>query len=616
MFLEKLKSASSEFERFNLVRYLESDKAKLKYLSWIHSETYVALIIASMSIDAVKVSYLSKIHDNYNQYVIIRSFFSEQLKYQYVSSIADEQLRTRIIISFTSDEYKEDLLKNVKSVFLKSKIIASFKSDDRKKKYLSSLENASLRNVLVSFVNDLDKIDYLNLLEEDELAKVIDSFRSDEAKLQYLELVKSEEEKVFVIAHFKSSSNMMIALESICDYILKLSITSYISDEVKLELICLLKGEFRASFIASLSDSSIKLKLLDTILSLKDKMIVLMSLPDNLKEEYIGKLPYYEKMALIYSLKNKDRREYYRMFYEKKFSFDLGIDSNLFFGLEIEAEGINEGIIKALEFDKTGFRCSDDGTLVLGVEVKTPKLKNQNECLSELYYVCNMLEMGGFKTSSRAGGHIHFDSSYFTHKEDYYGLFEIWTSVEDMLYIILNDAFSLPRSDVTSFATSFVESIREQKEMVFESFLKDDDGFASNLHLWQNDKHNGLNLTHVRTDLNTIEFRVPNGTISFPVWMQNIKFLGRLMMVSKKLSSVYQGKTANLDTMQLWNLKEKLKTNITHEEKLEILLEMLFMEPERDVYRKRFSVNYHLLEENDNPLKEMCFQKLNLSKKS
>ena len=58
--------------------------------------------------------------------------------------------------------------------------------------------------------------------------------------------------------------------------------------------------------------------------------------------------------------------------------------------------------------------------------------------------------------------------------------------------------------------------------------------------MWQNDKHNGLNLTHVKTDLNKIEFRIFNGTISFPVWMQNIKFLGRLMMVSKRLSSIYE----------------------------------------------------------------------------
>ena len=133
--------------------------------------------------------------------------------------------------------------------------------------------------------------------------------------------------------------------------------------------------------------------------------------------------------------------------------------------------------------------------------------------------------------------------------------------------------------------------------------------------MWQNDKHNGLNLTHVKTDLNKIEFRIFNGTISFPVWMQNIKFLGRLMMVSKRLSSIYQGKTVNSDTMRLWKLKERLKIDITHEEKLEILLEILFAEPELDVYRKRFSVNYQLLEENDNPLKEMCFQQLNLSKK-
>lgn len=173
-----------------------------------------------------------------------------------------------------------------------------------------------------------------------------------------------------------------------------------------------------------MSDSSSKLKLLDLVFSLKDKMIVLMSLPDDLKEEYICKLPYYE-MALIYSLKSKDKRDYYRSLYERKLNFDLGIDSNLLFGLEIEIEGINESIVKELESDKTGFRCSDDGTLVLGIEVKTPKLKNQDECLNELYYVCNMLEIGGFKSSSRAGGHIHFDSSYFTSKEDYYGLFEI-----------------------------------------------------------------------------------------------------------------------------------------------------------------------------------------------
>ena len=74
MFEEKLKNASSEFERFNLIRYLESDELKMNYLSWINSETYVALIVASMCEDAVKISYLSKIHDNYNQYVTAKRY--------------------------------------------------------------------------------------------------------------------------------------------------------------------------------------------------------------------------------------------------------------------------------------------------------------------------------------------------------------------------------------------------------------------------------------------------------------------------------------------------------------------------------------------------------------
>ena len=59
--------------------------------------------------------------------------------------------------------------------------------------------------------------------------------------------------------------------------------------------------------------------------------------------------------------------------------------------------------------------------------------------------------------------------------------------MEDILYIILNDVSSLPRSDVTGFASPFIEGIQSQKEMVFESFSKDDDGFASDLHLWQNE---------------------------------------------------------------------------------------------------------------------------------
>lgn len=557
-----------------------------------------------------------KADTDFKRFNLICYLKSDELKYKYISYITEEDYRVKVILTMVNDDYKEELLKNIKSIFSKSLIIASFKSDDRKKKYLDFLNGICLRNVLVSFSNDLDKINYLHLLNEEDKATVIDSFYSDDLKMEYLSFIQSEEEKIFVIAHFKLPSNMMIVLDNISDFILKLSIVNYISDEVKLELINLSRGEFRASLLASLSDFSVKLKLLDTVLSLEDKMIVLMSLPDNIKEEYISKLSYYEKMALIYSLICKDKRDYYRSLYEKKIDFDLKIDSRLLFGLEIEAEGVNEDFVRNLEYDRNGFRGGYDGTLVLGVEVKTPKLKNQDKCLNEFYYVCNMLEMSGFKTLSRTGGHIHFDSSYFSSKEEYYGLFEIWTSVEDILYVILNDVSSLPRRDVSKFASPFLKSIESQMGMVRKSFLKDDDGFVSDLHLWQNDKNNGLNLTHVKTDLNTIEFRVPNGTISFPVWMQNIKFLGRLMMVSKSLGGIYQGKTTNLDTMRLWNLKEKLKTNIPHEEKLEILLEMLFTELERDVYRKRFSVNYRLLEENDNPLKEMCFQQLSLSKKN
>lgn len=54
-----------------------------------------------------------------------------------------------------------------------------------------------------------------------------------------------------------------------------------------------------------------------------------------------------------------------------------------------------------------------------------------------------------------------------------------------------------------------------------------------------------------------MEFRVPNGSMSFVTWLQNIKLFGRLLMVSKALGSIFL-EEASEDEKTLWNLKEEL----------------------------------------------------------
>ena len=432
-------------------------------------------------------------------------------------------------------------------------------------------------------------------------------------KMQYLDCILSEEEKIEVISSFKDVSYMASLLNTIRDSVIRDSIIEFILDYLRMQLITFTYGHLRSVLVASLNDDYLKLRYLDCV---DDKMIVYMSFGDDLKEKYINQVDsYLDKMALIYSFHNPLKRKYYEKKYQKDLSFDLGIDSLLQFGLEIEAEGVNEKTFLNISSSDDDYRVTRDGTLILGVEVKTPKLRNNNHNLSKLYYICNALEKAGFVSSSRTGGHIHFDASYFTCKEDYYGLFEIWTSVEEILYLILDDVGSIPRWDVSGFATSFVDSLNGQKEVVCESFYKEDEEFIKDLHLWQNDKHNGLNLTHVQSGTNTIEFRVPNGTVSFPVWVQNIKLLGRLMMVSKRLSSFYKNGSSDSRDYTLWNLKEQLLEDRCEEEKLELLLNLLFLDEEKEVYRERYYTNKSLLNEENNPFGKMHFESMNLTRK-
>ena len=76
-------------------------------------------------------------------------------------------------------------------------------------------------------------------------------------------------------------------------------------------------------------------------------------------------------------------------------------------------------------------------------------------------------------------------------------------------------------------------------------------------------------------------------------------------MVSKALGSISL-EDASEDEKTLWNLKEELKQDISVEDKLEILLELLFREEEKEVYRGRYYANKRLLGEN-NSLEKLEF---------
>jgi len=110
-----------------------------------------------------------------------------------------------------------------------------------------------------------------------------------------------------------------------------------------------------------------------------------------------------------------------------------------------------------------------------------------------------------------------------------------------------------------------------------------------------------INLLNINNGKNTIEFRVANGTINPDTWIENVRLFGRIVQVSEKIAHIEKSNQTELTEQdkRLLNLMEQLKENKPEPEKMEVLLEMLFTEEERMVYRERYEENSRLIEEEE-----------------
>ena len=545
--------------------------------------------------------------NDYELYQYICSLDDDKKKTM-LDNLGDMKLKALVIASLALDHDKEILLDKLDGLYVKSFVVSSFSSDELKLKCLSSFNKSTKALIIASFHTDELKRKYFSCVTSDkDKAVIIKSFISDEYKLWGIDTIKKEENKIPLIATLKSVENMTLALSKIEDYAIKLDILNNLDEKTKMLLVLHVNGKFQADVLASISSDNFKLSFLDT-LSKENKMIVLISLSDIAKESYLDTdLDYLDKMALVYTLRNVELKSKWIAKLEYPMDFDLGIDPKLQFGLELECEGALNTYFCNLWTDKSSYLATMDATLMQGLEVKSPPIHNNFLDLEYLYYVFNVLNKAGFTVSNRCGGHIHFDKNYLKTKEEYIVLLEIWSYAEEIFYLISNEEGNIPREYVLYFTKPFLEGILNslKEEKIYWDLQKSDEEFIQGLSQWQETKNNSLNFYHQNKKINTMEFRVPNGSMSFVTWMQNIKLFGRLLMVSKALGGISL-EEASEDEKTLWNLKEELKQDISVEDKLEILLELLFREEEKEVYRGRYYANKRLLGEN-NSLEKLEF---------
>ena len=285
----------------------------------------------------------------------------------------------------------------------------------------------------------------------------------------------------------------------------------------------------------------------------------------------------------------------------------IGINKNITFGIEIESEGElyqfimelgyllprNDQLIGDIDF----WGAKIDTSLQKGVEVISPILTDCKGDIEDIYIICELLQNAKLETTERCGGHIHIGSDFLKTKEAYANLLEIFGNVERILYIMCNEKGSIPRHGISESAKAISSNVSEsikRGELSLEEST-DLDEFIAQIKESQEERGYSINFMNINVNENTIEFRMPNGTLNPQTWIANIRLFGKIVEVSQRLSEIEKTKELSIEDIRLLYFKDRLIRDIPEKEKMETLLKLLFTDEEGREYRERYNVNSKLI---------------------
>lgn len=497
------------------------------------------------------------------------------------------------------------------------------------RKELEGLSDNDRIHLLEELENDSDeisKIEIIRSLSTDELKISCLHFLSeDESKAAITYSLINEENKYKVITSLTDEKAITSATIELSDNIYKIKILSKVTnssykdyiikslsgdDKSIIENLDIVEDEKnRAMIIANLSSIELKKECLKEINGFNNKCLIVASIVDDkLKHEYINNATDTAiRTLLIASLEDRDERNHLLKTNDNNFS----IPENMTIGIEIETEGKGSSEAYLIQKIMKGWKSKRDTSLKNGVEITSPILTNRKEDTEDLYCVCKMLNDLGQDVSERCAGHIHIGADFLKTKDAYKNLVELWTNNEELIYLICNKKGEIYREGIEEYAQPI--SKRTEKSISlgnfdnFDEFSKEE--FIERIKdIQKGDKDNnerkfGINFLNVGTEdgkINTIEFRIPNGTIDVDTWIENVNFFGGMIKISQRISEI-ESKDNNDRTDEENIIIDKFKMlktkDINEEERLNLLLDLCVTEEVREVFIERYQENSKLINE-------------------
>ena len=317
---------------------------------------------------------------------------------------------------------------------------------------------------------------------------------------------------------------------------------------------------------------------------------------------------------------------------------DLDIPKGMTVGVEIETLGDCSYLLnkksdtfpnwESKEETSIGSYDYDESRMhELGSEVTSPILKGTKEESKTLKDILESLKEMGQEVNEKCAGHIHVNADYFSSAQSIVNLYEIVGNCEKELFLMCNKTHELPREEGPSYYSKmfsgYIADDLKRGGRRIPKHLKGKKLILQSLSRVHNGGRyvslNSMNAAEEYVNKNTIEFRMPNGTLDYETWCLNIKLMSKIAQRSEELgrleNNINRGKLSverlASHEIDLISKEEKLKDeNLSSDKKAKVLLDLLFDDTNskdkelKEIFLNRYKVNKKLLDitpHNKNP---------------
>ena len=268
-------------------------------------------------------------------------------------------------------------------------------------------------------------------------------------------------------------------------------------------------------------------------------------------------------------------------------------------GVEIESEGLASREEIAGIIGNLSWKLKPDDTLDDGIEAVPLSGLTPSTAGDEIYGACKALCLSGQTISERCGGHIHIGADYLTDLQDWKNLRTIWNNTEKILYIISNRKGEIPREEVLKYAKPISGKDESKQKTINLESESDLENFIAGIKKIQGDRFSAINYVNVgEEEKNTIEFRLPNGTLDPTTWIENINLFGGLVRVSHELSKIMlksEEQRTEEEKKMLYNY-EVIQMEQDERKVAEALIGLCVSQEQMQTYLDRYDENSELLE--------------------